>query len=180
MTKTESAVIKAISVAVIALAVIMIFAIAFISVRCADKSELTVMLNGKKLYNHDKIVIPMTGEAKFEYSATEGDINATVSISGDFEYYADGKSCHARELDLTPLFISDETKTESGFTLQCMQNVFDLSKVLSEAHGGAEITGYIPELSYPFRLTVATTAGKLINIYFAQINISLSQTGYVF
>ena len=178
--KTNTVTGKVITAAAIAAAVIILVTVIVVAVNCAGKSGLTVKLGGRKLSNRDKIVIPMTGEEKFEYSADEGDIIVTVSISEDFEYFAAGERCRAKDLDLTPLFISDETKTESGFTLQCTQGKYELKKVLSAAHGGAEISGDIPELSYPFRLTVATTTGKQLSVYFVQINLALSQTEYVF
>lgn len=167
---------KAITAIIIAVAVIIILSAVIMAVNCAGNSRFTVKYNGKNLSNRDKIILPMDGESHFEISGAKGQCIIFITVSKDFEYYAGDKIFYFQNMDLTPFFLLEETRTENSFSLQCTAANNGLKGILTAAHDGAEITGDLPQLAYPYRLTVTSAGGEQITIFFAPLGISLSES----
>lgn len=169
---------KAATAVAVILAVLIITALAAILINCAGKSAFDVTYNGMRVKPNARVVLPMSGEAEFGYAGDEGELIVNIAFTDNFEYYADGTKYEAKDVDLTPIFITPGQK--NGFKLNCTPGAYSLREVLSAVHGGAEITGDLPATDYPYRLTAATTSGKRFTLYFAQLDLKLSATQVTF
>lgn len=117
-----------------------------------------VEYNGKDYTGSDNvIVLPTEGQAQFTVKGAESykiTLKPNVTIETDFSYSIGNAVYNYSQVDLSKVFISDNSLKDNSFFLNCLDD-YSLESVLSRIHGETEIVLY-GGVRYPYLLAFST------------------------